>query len=292
MLCTDCLKNEATLNYKKQEDGLCLSCRKRKGKMGYNYIPIKDAEEKKRLRSIEINEIEKEVNERLENCYTEHNCNVYTELHNEDIIETVSNLKELYKNSKKLITEIKNRLDIIERYRIDINHENEIENIENNDELAIYTARKEHVLNKKRRELKDRLQIYELIEQLINKMKSSNSVEDNFIESLLNKITEEVKKQSERSYIPYVDLDMVDKYDWCIDTRKKYVTKKKQIEYKVTAFKTNLNKGKFNEPIEMVITAYSEEQAISRAKEKLGLNIPTKRSHNIFSNFKAERMES
>ena len=287
MLCSDCLKNEASISCKKINDGLCTSCRRRKGRMGFNYIPLKDVEEKEKIRKTEIEDIEKEVKETLERCYTEHNCNIRSEIQINDILALLNILKELF-NQKDLITEMKNKLDIIEKYRRDINHEGEIENIENNDELAIYIGRKQHVLDKEfRRTIKDKLEIYEIMNSLVNKIKKSIDVDQ--INSTIEKITNKIKSQTERNYTPYVDKSMIDKYDWCTDTSKKYVTKKKAIDYKVTFNVTNLNKKQFNKEQELIVTAFSEEQAILGAKGILGLDKPLFKSHNIYSNFKAER---
>lgn len=291
MLCKDCLENEATMSCKKINDGLCERCRRRKGAMKHNYIPIKDAEEIKRARKVKIENIKSEVIEVLENCYTEHNCNIKSEIHIDDILMSLNILRELFLNNKELITEIKNKLDIIERYRRDINHESELEDIENNDELAIYISRKEHILNNIRRELKDKLEIYETVEPLIKTIKSDKQLNIEQISSVINKVTTKIKTQNcnKRSYIPYVDHSMIDKYEWCNKNGQKYVTKKKLANYEVTALKTNLSKKIFNEEIKIMITAYSEDEAITHAKRKLGMDKLLIKTHNIFSNFNAKR---
>lgn len=291
MICTDCLINESSISCKKIDDGLCTSCRRRKARMGFNYVPIKDLEEKEKIRKTNIEEIEEEVENVLEECYTEHNCNIRSEIHIDDILAALNILKELF-NQKELMTEMKNKLDIIEKYRRDINHEGELENIENNDELAIYISRKQHVLDKKfRRKIKDKLEIYEIVDPLINKMKSGKQINTEQIDSVIKKITERVETQSKRNYVPYVDKSMIDKYSWCThgSGSGKFVTKKKAVEYKVTFTVTNLNKKIFNQEREVIVTAFSEEQAIMSAKNIVGLNKTLFKSHNIYSNFKAER---
>lgn len=293
MLCTDCLKNEATISCKKINDGLCKRCRHRKGVMKFNYIPLKDLKEEKKKKTTDIEKIKQEVVDTLNNCYTEHNCNMQSEVHTEDIMITLVTLKELLSNSKELITETKNKLDIIEKYRRDINHEDEVEKkILTDDELAIYVSRKEHVLHNIRRELKDKLEIYELIDPICRTIKSNKILNLEQVTSVINKLTNKLEMQNSktRSYTPYVDHEMIEKYDWCNGNTTKYVTKRKYADYKVTAFKTNLNKNIFNEKIEIVVNkCYSEEDAIINAKRKLGLDRPLIKGHNIFSNFKAER---
>lgn len=294
MLCTDCLKNEATMSCKKINDGLCKSCRRRKGVMGFNYIPIKDIKEEKLKRSVEIEKIKKEVEDNLEACYNEHNCNMKSEIHIDDIMVMLVTLRNLFSN-KELITEMKNKLDIIEKYRIDINHEDEIEKVLTDDELAIYISRKENILNGIRREIKDKVDLYEIVEHLMRQIKSNNHINLDLIDSIITKFTDKIKLQEsdKRQYTPYVDHSMSEKYEWCKPIGTKYVTKKKPVDYKVTASKTNLNKKIFNEPVEIIVNkCYSEDEAIMHAKRKLGLDRPLKISHNIFSNFKAERCNS
>lgn len=188
-ICPDCMEEVEIL----KENGLCPTCSRRKAIMKEKYIAIKSLSEKDRKRILKLREsskklynknkkeekpqeikeiksrnrneelhkeLEKEILENLENAYKKLNVeedvemDVVTDLNNVlNVINTLTYYDaKKAEDQKQLVTK---KIDIIDKYMIDIQHNIEHKDFDD-DEGLLLEAKKQNILRDIRRKLKDK----------------------------------------------------------------------------------------------------------------------------------------
>lgn len=291
--CPHCGNNVSIL-----KEGLCETCYRRKRLMKDKYVPfleLSESEQKKILKTREYNQrflekaknnkiknqkvkevkikndnnmqekLEKEINQNLTDAYKK--LNIDSNL-NIDIVNDVNSVlnivniilyydKEKCESQKSIISK---KIDIIDKYIIDILH-----NIENadfdNDNILLHESKKVQILRNIRRQYKNKeksLQISKKLFQLLN----VNVDKLNDIKKDLNCF---IGALDTRYYNPYVEEPKSDK--------KILGLHKFRCECKLTSSQTNRKVLKFSEVILATGSDDAKDKTIQALREKYGNDV-------------------
>lgn len=215
-------------------------------------------------------QVENEVNSILDRKYNILKCNRFPKYKAEDYIKLFEMLKDLNENYYTYVNNLCKQYEIMNKYQLDILHEIENENIVEGDN---YLQRKLKYLRALRRDSEYGLAYLNITKPYVLYTETKQ------FDPILKQLREERKRRLNPVYIPNVDMDSIEKYDWCI---KASLNSKKTLndpllkeevdkEYKLFNVITEVagnNFGAFKTWKEE-IQALNEQDAIAKALNKL-----------------------